>query len=67
MCRKISILIIFLTDLVEEFRSAWLVAITEMTGALLVGSTFLRYFKTLCEPSKLLQKLLTIILQSIFS
>jgi len=37
MCRTIKILIIFLTDLVEEFRSAWLVAITEMTGALLVG------------------------------
>jgi hypothetical protein len=37
MCKTISLLLIFLMDLVEEFTSAWLAAISEMTGALLVG------------------------------
>jgi hypothetical protein len=37
MCKTISLFLIFLMDLVEEFTSARLAAISEMTGALLVG------------------------------
>jgi hypothetical protein len=37
MHKTISLLLIFLMDLVEEFTSARLAAISEMTGALLVG------------------------------